>query len=441
MTFKVSIVSLGCPKNQVDAQNIAGNLKDKGFEFTENPNEADVMIINTCAFIESAKEESISAILDAADYKKENLKCLVVTGCLSQRYKAEIKRTLPEVDLVAGIHEYDKLAKSIFELLGEYKRGIETSTCLKKTPRLFNLKRSYEYIKIADGCDNRCTYCAIPNIRGKYKSRKMEDILSEAQRIESLGFKELILVAQDTSFYGRDIYGEYKLYELLRRLSRLSFKWIRFLYGYPERIDDKLIEVMAANDNIVNYLDIPLQHINNTILKRMNRTVDKTSIYNLINRCRRDLKDVTVRTSLIVGFPGETDEQFRELLEFVKDIKLDRLGCFEYSKEEGTPAAEFSGQVSNEVKRRRRELIMFEQQKVLEEKGRQMVGKEVEAVAEGFEDGEYVGRTEKDAPEIDCNIYFKSKCSLELGEYTKVLVKKSEFGDLYGQNTIKEDLV
>ena len=436
MTIKVGMVSLGCPKNQVDLEHILSDLsKNERFKIVNDLNEADVVIINTCAFIESAKKEAIDTILEFAEKKKSNLKSIIVTGCLAQRYQSEILKEIPEVDVVLGLGSNKILARAIVESLNGKK--ISQFDSLEKLclggERILTTPAHYAYLKIAEGCNNFCTYCAIPKIRGRYRSRKIEDILHEARWLEKKGVRELILVAQDTTSYGIDIYGKFSLAWLLKQIALLDFKWIRFLYAYPEKIDEKLLEVIAKNKNILPYLDLPIQHINDEILKKMNRKTTKQQILDKVELIRSILPNSILRTTLIAGFPGETDAQFEELLSFVKESDFSRLGCFAYSQEEGTAAAKLPNQIPEQVKNQRATAIMAEAQDLIEKFAEKTVSKSIEVIVDRFENGLYIARSIADAPEIDCNVYIKSKTNLNIGDIVKVKINKAEYGDLFGE--------
>lgn len=414
--MKIGFVSLGCSKNLVDTEMMIGYYKEKGYEIVNNSKDAEVIVINTCGFIESAKKEAIDTILEMAEYKRNgNCKKLIVTGCLVERYKDELEKEIPEVDLFVPIREYDK----IFEKLGYMNREISTG-------------KNFAYLKIAEGCSNNCTYCAIPLIRGPYISRKFEDILEEAKKIEQKGIKELIVIAQDTTKYGIDLYGESKLPKLLKELCKLDFKWIRFLYAYPETITDELIDVVKNNEKICNYFDIPIQHISDTVLKRMGRKTNGERIRNIIFKIRNEIPDVVLRTSLIVGFPGETDEDIELLDEFVREAKFDRLGVFKYSLEDGTPAAKLKGHLSDNVKEERYEKIMETQQKVSSNRNQKMVGKELECMIEDItEDGEYyIARSYMDVPNEDGVEFIKNNKEHNIGDFVKAKVVSSMEYDL-----------
>lgn len=414
--MKIGFVSLGCSKNLVDTEMMIGYYKEKGYEIVNNPKDAEVIVINTCGFIESAKKEAIDTILEMAEYKRNgNCKKLIVTGCLVERYKDELEKEIPEVDLFVPIREYDK----IFEKLEYMNREISTG-------------KNFAYLKIAEGCSNNCTYCAIPLIRGPYISRKFEDILEEAKKIEQKGIKELIVIAQDTTKYGIDLYGESKLPKLLKELCKLDFKWIRFLYAYPETITDELIDVVKNNEKICNYFDIPIQHISDTVLKRMGRKTNGERIRNIIFKIRNEIPDVVLRTSLIVGFPGETDEDVELLDEFVREAKFDRLGVFKYSLEDGTPAVKLKGHLSDNVKEERYEKIMETQQKVSSNRNQKMVGKELECMIEDItEDGEYyIARSYMDVPNEDGVEFIKNNKEHNIGDFVKAKVVSSMEYDL-----------
>lgn len=440
MSYKVAMVSLGCPKNQVDAEMMIYRLKDGGFEIGCEEAQADVIIINTCGFIEDAKKEAIENILEAAQYKKSGkCKLLVVTGCLAERYKDDVTEEIPEVDMVVGIGSNDKIPELITEALRTEKTqnsfGSKYDLDLN-TPRILGGYPFSAYIKIADGCNNCCTYCAIPSIRGKLRSRKIEDVISEAERLAKGGVKELIVVAQDTTAYGVDIYGKPMLAKLLGELCKIEgLYWIRTLYTYPEKITDELLEVVNREEKLVKYFDIPLQHINSDILKRMNRRGDKESISRIIDKIRQKVPGVTLRTTFITGFPGETDEQFSELCEFIKEKQFDRLGCFAYSAEEDTPAAKFEDQVDEQIKIDRAENIMNEQNLISAAKNVEKIGLETVALVEGYDSYIrcYFGRTPADAPDVDGKVFFISDKPLVIGDFVKIRINDSIEYDLLGE--------
>lgn len=437
--YKVCMVSLGCPKNQVDAEMMLFDLKKSGFEITGVEAEADAIIVNTCGFIESAKAEAIENILEASKYKQEgNCKALIVTGCLAERYKDDVTEEIPEVDVCVGIGSNGSIAQIVKNAI----EGIKKNYYAKKEELNLNGDRILggypfsTYLKIGDGCDNCCTYCAIPKIRGRMRSRKIEDCVAEAQHLAKRGVTELIVVAQDTTAYGEDLYGKSALPELLTQLCKIEgLHWIRTLYTYPDRITDELLEVIAREQKLVKYLDIPLQHINGEILKRMNRKGDKESLSKLIDKIRDKIPDITLRTTLITGFPGETDEQFCEMAEFVKEKRFDKLGCFTYSAEEGTAAAQFEDQIDKQTKQSRMENIMELQMTISAEKNNEKVGTVTEALVEGWDDYIkcYFGRTVADAPEVDGKIFFMSTRPLCIGDYVRVRINDCLDYDLLGE--------
>lgn len=429
--MKVGFVHLGCSKNLIDTEATIGLFKKKKFEIVNMPQKADIIVINTCGFIDTAKEEAINTILEMAEYKKINCKYLIVMGCLVQRYYEQLLKALPEVDLFIKIEEYDKLWDKIEKLVTKKQQEKNTNKSSKKIldipkipmltqeqflNRTITTGENFAYLKIGEGCSNKCTYCAIPYIRGPFVSRKKEEIIEEAKNLAKQGIKELIIIAQDTTKYGIDIYGESKLAELLEELSKIhEIKWIRFLYSYPEGITDKLIEVVSKNKKIAKYFDIPIQHINNEILKKMNRRTSKKQIQDLINKIRIRIPNVVLRTSLIVGFPGETKDQFEELLEFVKQTKFDKLGTFMYSKEDGTPAQKLPNQIHGNTKKARYNKIMQSQQEISKNNLQGKINKQYEVLVEekSFDGKYYIGRTMQDAPEIDGLVYIKNENKLE----------------------------
>lgn len=429
--MKVGFISLGCSKNLIDTEVAIGLFKDNHYEIVNNPNDAEILVVNTCGFIESAKEEAINTILEMAEYKKKKCKYLIAMGCLVQRYYEDLVKLLPEVDLFIKIDEYNILWDKIEDLI---KRDIVEKSKTKTSKKISEIKplpmptynefmervvttgKNYAYLKIGEGCSNKCTYCAIPYIRGPFVSRKMEDILDEAEMLAKKGIKELIVIAQDTTKYGVDIYGESKLAELLEKISKVKgIEWIRFLYSYPEGITDKLINVVATNGKIAKYFDIPIQHISNPILKKMNRRTSKEDVTKIIEKIRKEVPDVTLRTSLIVGFPGETKENFEELLEFVKNTKFDKLGTFMYSKEEGTPAAKLPDQIHGNTKKARYNKIMEAQQEISKEILTNKIEKNYKVLVEDMSfDGKYfIGRTMQDVPEEDGLVYIKNNKDLD----------------------------
>ena len=437
---KVSLVSLGCSKNLVDAEEMLGILEDNGFEIVENEEDADIMIVNTCAFIDAAKQESIDCIMDLIEYKKQDSKrVLVVTGCMSQRYKEEILKEIPEVDIVVGTNEYDQIA----EILKNHISGDSEVHCSDEYMSCNNLRRVVTtppymaYIKIAEGCDNHCTYCVIPSIRGKYRSRTVEDIVAEARKLVAQGVRELVVIAQDTTRYGLDIYNECRLPELLEALCEVEgIRWIRVHYCYPEMVSDKLIETFAKQEKICKYLDIPIQHCNDRILKLMGRKTNKKEISELILKLRERIPEIIIRTSLIVGCPGETEEEFDELRNFVTETEFDRLGVFAYSQEEGTAAAKLDNQIDDEEKKNRQEIIMIDQAAVSEELNSKKVGKIYEVLVEGYDNiiKQYYGRTYGDSEEIDGKVFFTSKTKYNSGDFADVEITDYMEYDLYGKS-------
>lgn len=429
--MKVGFVSLGCSKNLVVTEEIIGLFKKRNYEIVGDPADAEILLINTCGFIESAKEEGIQTILEMADYKEGNCKYLIVTGCLVERYEEELRKEMPEVDLFVSIRDYDKLWEKIDNLVNKNNEDDK----LSYKHRVLTTGDTMAYLKIAEGCSNYCTYCAIPYIQGKYISRKYEDILDEANMLAKKGIQEIVVIAQDTTKYGLDLYGKMRLPELLNDLCKIDgIKWIRFLYSYPESITDELIEVVKNNDKICKYFDLPIQHISNDVLKKMNRKSDGNTIRNLITKLRKEIPEVILRTTLIVGFPGETEDNFNELCEFVKESKFDRLGAFAYSAEDGTPAAKFPNQVDEDVKHSRRDAIMEIQQMVSLNNLKNRVGNTYECIVENItEDGEYyVTRSYMDVPSEDGVIYVKYNPEYMINEFVNVKITDSDEYDLYG---------
>mgnify|MGYP004443501867 CR=1 FL=1 len=439
MSTRVGMVSLGCPKNQIDAEHILFDLKKEGFEIVQDAALADVAVVNTCGFIEAAKQESIDEILELCTLKQEGkIKAIVCTGCLAERYRDEILKEIPELDAVVGIGSNTELPDLIRKVLWD-KTTVSSYGEKYNLPleggRIISTEPFYAYLKIAEGCDNCCTYCAIPSIRGRYRSRKMEDVVEEAKWLAQNGVTEIVVIAQDTTRYGEDLYGEPKLAQLLKELCKIDgLKWIRTLYSYPERITDELISVVRDEPKLVKYFDIPMQHCNGDILKRMNRHGNKEFLAELVNKIRKEIPEVTLRTTLIAGFPGETEEQFGELLDFVKDMKFERLGCFAYSVEEGTPAAKMDGQLDEEVKEHRAEIIMQEQMFISDRFNETMVGKKLEVVVEGFDRYAecWFGRSVMDAPEIDGKVFFTCEEKPAVGEYINVQIDDILDYDLIG---------
>ncbi|MCY6372529.1 30S ribosomal protein S12 methylthiotransferase RimO [Clostridium ganghwense] len=433
--YKIGLISLGCDKNRIDSELILGNLTNEN-EIVSDPQNADIIIVNTCGFIESSKQESIDTILDMAKYKNENCKLLIATGCLTQRYSTELQELMPEIDIMLGVNDYNKLNSYINEFFSSNEKNTSchySDTIINEGQRVLTTPKHTAYIRIAEGCDNFCTYCIIPKIRGKYRSRNMENIIQEAKELAENGAKEIILVAQDTTRYGVDLYGEYKLPKLIRSLSEInSIEWIRILYCYPEEITDELIDEIAINDKVCNYLDIPIQHISNSVLKRMNRRTTKELITENISKMRNKIKDLSLRTSIIVGFPGETDKEFNELKDFVSSIKFDKLGVFKYSQEEGTPAAKMNEQIDEDIKQRREKELMLIQQRISKENNKQKIGKKYKVLVEECEDGCWVGRNYEMAPEIDGAIFFKCDKILNIGDSVEVLITDALEYDLIG---------
>ncbi len=436
---KISLISLGCPKNLTDAEIMLAKLKKSGHEITPYESEADVIIVNTCGFIEDAKTEAIENILEAAKYKTEgNLKALVVTGCLAERYKGEIAKEFPEVDAVVGLGGNGDIVSIIQKVLEGEKQEVygEKESLSIEGERLVSTPKYTAYLKIAEGCDNCCTYCAIPEIRGRFRSRTLESVLAEAKTLAEKGVKELVIVAQDTTKYGEDLYGKSALPELLLKIAEIEgIEWIRTLYTYPERITDELIAALKSSDKIVKYLDIPIQHANGEILRRMNRSGDKNTLLALVKKLRKEIPEITLRTTLITGFPGETEENFLELCEFVKEAGFDRLGCFPYSPEEGTPAAGFPCQVDEQTKVDRAEIIMNDQLTTVIAHNEAKIGNVYKVLIEGYDDYIkcYFGRSEADAPEIDGKVFFLSYEPLKIGDFAEVVINDILEYDLLGE--------
>lgn len=439
MTKKIGMISLGCPKNQVDAEIMLAKLQNDGFDIVNDPLEADLIIVNTCGFIEDAKKESIENILDMISYKDDypEMKVLV-TGCLAERYQAEIFDEIPEVDGVIGIGANEDICEICHKILdGEKAEAFPPKENLKiEGVRILTTPPYSAYLKIAEGCSNHCTYCAIPSIRGEFRSRPSESIIAEAKDLAEKGVKELIVVAQDTTRYGEDLYGKNALVPLLKALSLVDgIEWIRLLYLYPERIDDALIDEIANNEKIVKYMDIPLQHCSGTVLKRMNRHGDRETLTELINKIREKIEGVTIRTTFIAGFPGETEEDFNELCEFVDEMRFERMGCFAYSEEEGTPAVKLDGMLDFEIRQERADIINERQNAILDELNESLVGKILPTIVEGYDaySDSYYGRTTMDAPEIDTLIYFTCGFELDDGDIIEVEIMNVVDGELTGE--------
>ena len=439
MGYNIGMVSLGCAKNQTDAEIMLGILNEKGHKIVADPEMADVIIVNTCGFIESAKQESIDSILEMAEYKEGRCKILIATGCLAERYHDDIVKELPEVDAVVGTGDFHKIAEVIDKAFAGDKPvlfGHKDYSPEEGLPRILSTPGYTAYLKIADGCDNNCTYCAIPMIRGKFRSRRIEDIKSEAEELAQNGVKEIILIAQDTTRYGKDIYGEYSLDKLLAELCKIDgIEWIRVHYFYAEAVTENLIKVMAKEEKICNYIDMPIQHINNRILRRMARRTNREEITEKIKMIRKYMPDSVIRTSIIVGFPGETDEEFQELYDFVKEIKFDRMGVFAYSQEEDTPAAEFEDQIDEEIKEERLDKLMSLQQGISLQNNLDKIGTKTDVLIEGYDVDNfmYFGRSRGDSIGIDSRVFVASEDELEIGEIVRVEILDASEYDLTGK--------
>lgn len=434
--YKVGLVSLGCDKNRIDSEIVLGNLSEN-YEITNDPKKAEIIIVNTCGFIESSKQESIDTILEMSEYKnKYNCKVLVATGCLTQRYGKELLELMPELDFILGVNGYGDLLKLLESKLNNKELDYEveySDTGINEGKRILTTGASSAYIRIAEGCNNTCSYCIIPKIRGRYRSRTIESILKEAKELAMQGVKELILVAQDTTRYGTDIYKEKRLHVLLQEISKIEgIEWIRVLYCYPEELYDGLIDEIANNPKVVKYLDIPIQHISNNILKAMRRRTKKETITAKIDELRRRVPEIALRTSLIVGFPGETEEDFNELVDFVKEYKIDNLGVFTYSKEEDTLAAEMDNQVDEEIKEKRKRIIMTLQSKIFFNKNKNKIGKKYRVLVENIENNIAIGRNYAMAPDIDGAILIKCDTILTIGNFYDVEIVDTEEYDLIG---------
>lgn len=434
---KVGMISLGCPKNQVDGEALLAKLKKAGYEIVNNIEDSDVMIINTCGFIEQAKKEAIDTILEVAEYKNAGLiSAIVVTGCLAERYQDEIIKEMPEVDAVLGIGANSDIVKTCDKALC----GIVTTSFPNKCylsindERIISTPSHWAYLKIAEGCDNRCSYCAIPGIRGGFRSRTIESCVDEAKALAESGVKELILIAQDTTKYGQDLYGKYSLDILLKELVKIDgIEWIRLFYCYPQRITDSLINVIANEEKVCNYIDIPLQHSDKTVLKNMNRVGDGDDYRALISKMRKALPDLALRTTFMVGFPGETDEQFENLCKFTEDLKFDKMGCFTFSPEEDTPAYDMQNQIDDDVKVRRQEVLMNKQYSITEELNKQRIGRIYKVIIDTFDGEKYVGRSYMDSPEIDSGIIFTCDNNLNIGDFINVEITDYNGYDLIGE--------
>lgn len=436
-SYKVGMISLGCPKNQVDGEALLAKLAASGYQIVNEIENSDVMIVNTCGFIEDAKREAIDTILEVAQYKEAGaISAIVVTGCLAERYQDEILKEMPEVDAVIGIGANADIVKVCDKALC----GIQTSNYPNKCylpmddERVLSTPSHWTYLKIAEGCDNRCSYCAIPGIRGKFRSRKIESVVNEAKALAERGVKEIILIAQDTTKYGQDLYGEYSLDKLLKELVKIDgIEWIRLFYCYPQRITDSLIDVIANEEKICNYIDIPLQHSDKTVLKNMNRVGDGNDYKNLLDKMRKAIPDLALRTTFMVGFPGETDEQFENLCDFVKEIKFDKMGCFTFSPEEDTPAYDMDNQIDEDVKKRRQEVLMNTQYSITEASNKNRVGNVYKVIVDSFDNEKYIGRSYMDSPEIDSGIIFTSKEKIKVGDFVDVKIIDFDGYDLIGE--------
>ena len=434
---KVGMISLGCPKNQVDGEALLAKLQKAGYEIVNNIEDSDVMIVNTCGFIEQAKKEAIDTILEVAEYKNAGLiSAIVVTGCLAERYQDEIIKEMPEVDAVLGIGANSDIVKTCDKALC----GIVTTSFPNKCylsindERIISTPSHWAYLKIAEGCDNRCSYCAIPGIRGGFRSRTIESCVDEAKALAESGVKELILIAQDTTKYGQDLYGKYSLDILLKELVKIDgIEWIRLFYCYPQRITDSLINVIANEEKVCSYIDIPLQHSDKTVLKNMNRVGDGEDYRALISKMRKAIPDLALRTTFMVGFPGETDEQFENLCKFTEDVKFDKMGCFTFSPEEDTPAYDMQNQIDDDVKVRRQEVLMNKQYSITEELNKQRIGKIYKVIIDTFDGEKYIGRSYMDSPEIDSGIIFTCDNNLNIGDFVNVEITDYNGYDLIGE--------
>lgn len=425
------MVSLGCDKNRVDTENVLFALTERGYQLTQNVNEADILVVNTCAFITTAVRESIDTILELAEQKQNRDVKLVVMGCFAERYAEEVKDELTEVDAFIGVNSYANVA-DIFDRLDERPIVIEKTPCKYLKGRVQTTPAHYAYLKIADGCDNFCTYCSIPYIRGRYRSYPMEELIEEAKGLAENGVKELILVAQDTTRYGKDLYGDYRLKDLLKELVKIDFYKIRILYAYPELVDDELIDLIASEDKIAKYIDIPLQHISNKILKAMHRRNTKEEAYELLRKLKERCKDIAIRSTFIVGFPGETEEDFEQIEELVSTGLIDYAGFFAYSREKGTLAYKMKDQVPYKIKKAREKVLSKMQSEIIEKRHNTYVGKTLSVIYEGidYNKGKFYGRPEYNAPDIDTKVYFTSDFPLEVGEIYQVKITKGGFNPI-----------
>ncbi|SEF46247.1 SSU ribosomal protein S12P methylthiotransferase [Caloramator fervidus] len=436
--YSIGFISLGCDKNRVDSEIMLAKLSKNGYNITNKAEEADVIIINTCGFIESAKLESIETILEMAKNKENRCKSIIVTGCMAQRYKEELIKEMPEIDAIVGVGSYKDICNVVEETLKGNKgivRIYPLDFKIEQEERMLTTPNHYAYLKIAEGCNNNCSYCIIPKIRGRYRSKNMNDIINEAKDLVKKGVKEIILVAQDTTMYGIDIYGKRMLSELLHELEKIEgLHWIRVMYCYPEQINEELINTIKESNKILHYFDIPIQHISDKILKKMNRRTTKQQILSLIKNIRNKIPDAIIRTSIIVGFPGESDKDFEELKAFLYEYKLERVGIFTYSPEEGTEAFHMKEQVDEKIKKIRLDILMKQQAKISFAKNKQMVGKTFDVIIDGLNNkGLYYGRTYADAPEVDQNVFIKTSKKLKNGDFVKVKIIEAYTYDLIGE--------
>jgi ribosomal protein S12 methylthiotransferase len=438
--MKIMFVSLGCDKNLVDTENMLGILKNRGFEFTDDDREADVIAVNTCCFINDAKEESINTILEMAERKKDaKCKALIVSGCLAHRYKDEITQEIPEIDAILGTASYDKIAEVVISVLeGKGCNIVDSADRMVTTDdsRIITTGGYYEYLKIAEGCDKHCTYCIIPKVRGNFRSYPMEYLLKQANELVDMGVKELILVAQETTMYGTDLYGRKCLGELLHKLAQIQeLKWIRILYCYPEEIDDSLIEAIKTEPKVCHYIDMPIQHSSDNILKRMGRRTSRQELIDIIEKLRREIPDIAIRTTLITGFPGETEEDHEDMLDFIDMMEFDRLGVFTYSAEEDTPAATMPNQIPEDVKEARRDAVMELQQEISADKSQDMIGRTIDCMIEGKieEDETYAARSYRDAPNVDGYVFIETDAQLMSGDIVSVKIDGATEYDLVGK--------
>ena len=433
--MKLLLISLGCDKNLVDSEHMIARFADRGYTLTDDENEADVIVINTCCFIHDAKQESIDTVIEMARLKDDKLKALIVCGCLAERYESEIRKELPEVDAVIGTSSPKDIADVADELLGLHKITEPASSHPAQDKRIITTPGHYEYLKIAEGCDRNCTYCIIPKLRGHYRSVPMEELVKEAEDLAAKGVKELILVAQETTLYGTDLYGRKSLPELLCKLSKIEgIRWIRLMYAYPEEVTDELIDVMSTNGKICHYIDMPIQSGCDDILRRMGRRTNREQICEVIDKLRAKMSDICIRTTLIAGFPGEMQEDFEETYRFVNEVEFDRLGVFTYSPEEGTPACDFCPQTDDDIKKSRQEELYVLQQAISYESAQSMIGKKIRVIVDGYlpEDDVYVARSYKDAPDIDGMVFVYADRELMTGDMVDVLIKDAKEYDLEG---------